>query len=136
FYYIEDSYHQPKLFIMKSLHFLTVFSLIFLLVSCNKPIKDSGVHIGELHISKTYPKPGDSLKINYSIDENSAETEEEFASLFYYIVNGNMYPEDIALEKLDNGNWEGHIKIPDSAQALAFNFKSGDTYYNNKSNGY
>jgi thiol-disulfide isomerase/thioredoxin len=121
---------------MKSLRLLTVFSLIFLLVSCNKPIKDSGVHIGELHISKTYPKPGDSLKINYSIDENSAETEEEFASLFYYIVNGNMYPEDIALEKLDNGNWEGHIKIPDSAQALAFNFKSGDTYYNNKSNGY
>ncbi|HTO34968.1 MAG TPA: TlpA disulfide reductase family protein, partial [Flavobacterium sp.] len=34
------------------------------------------------------------------------------------------------------GNWEGYIKIPDSAKALAFNFKSGNTYYNNKNNGY
>src|SRR5690606_28581569 len=40
----------------------------------------------------------------------------------------------INLKKADNGNWEGYIKIPDSAKALAFNFKSGETYY--KNNGY
>lgn len=122
---------------MKSLPlFALSLSLLFLLASCQKQKEDPGLHIGELHISKTFPKPGDSLKLSYSIDNNSLENEEEFQSLFYYLVNENMYPEDINLQKVDNGNWEGYIKIPDSAKALAFNFKSGDTYYNNKNNGY
>ncbi|WP_100610703.1 TlpA family protein disulfide reductase [Confluentibacter lentus] len=122
---------------MKTLHLpTTVLLLILLLVSCQKEKEDLGLDIGELHISKTFPKPGDSLKLSYSLDENSLEDDSEFQSLFYYLVNENMYPEDINLKKADNGNWEGYIKIPDSAKALAFNFKSGETYYNNKNSGY
>jgi len=122
---------------MKTLHLpTTALLLILLLVSCQKEKEDLGLDIGELHISKTFPKPGDSLKLSYSLDQNSIEDESEFQSLFYYLVNENMYPEDINLKKADNGNWEGYIKIPDSAKALAFNFKSGETYYNNKNNGY
>src|SRR5690606_39149113 len=122
---------------MRSFHLsTTALSLLFLLASCEKQKEDPGLDIGELHISKTFPKPGDSLKLSYSLDENSLEDDSEFQSLYYYLVNENMYPEDINLKKADNGNWEGYIKIPDSAKALAFNFKSGETYYNNKNNGY
>ncbi|WP_100616245.1 TlpA family protein disulfide reductase [Confluentibacter citreus] len=122
---------------MKTLHVpTTALLLILLLVSCQKEKEDLGLDIGELHISKTFPKPGDSLKLSYSLEQNSVEDDNEFESLFYYLVDGNMYPEDINLKKTDNGNWVGYIKIPDSAKALAFNFKSGETYYNNKNNGY
>ncbi|PKQ43560.1 TlpA family protein disulfide reductase [Confluentibacter flavum] len=122
---------------MKTLHLPTATLLVILLVtSCQTQKEDLGLDIGELHISKTFPKPGDSLKLSYSLDKNSLEDDNEFQSLFYYLVDGNMYPEDINLKKGDNENWEGYIKIPDSAKALAFNFKSGETYYNNKNNGY
>ncbi len=122
---------------MKKIKLLTTpLLLILLLASCQKKEIDEGLDLGELHISKTFPKPGDSLKLRYSIGKNSLNDESDFEALFYHVINNNMYPEDIHLKQLNDSIWEGFIKIPDSAKALAFTFKSGETYLNNKNNGY
>src|SRR5690606_32891966 len=91
---------------------------------------------GELHISKTYPQPGDSLKLNFAPDKSILEGNSEFESLFYTLIDNQLYAEDIHFEKNNDSVWQAAIKIPDSAKALAFNFKTGETYLNNQNKGY
>ncbi|MBU3821163.1 TlpA family protein disulfide reductase [Flavobacteriaceae bacterium XHP0103] len=122
---------------MKTSHILTTTLLIFFLVTgCQKQEQDKGTNIGELHISKTFPKPGDSLKLSFAPDKDVLENENEFESLFYALVDDQMYPEDIHFNKNTDSIWQAIIKIPDSAKALAFNFKTGETYLNNHNEGY
>lgn len=122
---------------MKKSHLITTTLFVFLLLaSCQKSEKDKGKQIGELHISKTFPKPGDSLKLSYVPDKNIIGDESEFESLFYALIDNQMYPEDIHFNKNNDSVWQAAIKIPDSAKALAFNFKVGETYLNNQNKGY
>ncbi|MDQ7916089.1 TlpA disulfide reductase family protein [Mesonia sp. MT50] len=107
-------------------------SSVLILASCQeekKEDKDQGKDMGQLHLATEYPQAGDDLQISYSNDAESVDAH------FYYMVNGKMYPQDLDLE--DSSNlWQTTIKVPDSAQALAFNFKSEDEYDNNDKKGY
>ena len=91
--------------------------------------KDQGKDMGQLHLGTQYPQAGDDLQINYSNNAKSVDAH------YYYMVNGKMYPQDLSLED-SSSIWQASIKVPDSAQAIAFNFKSGDEYDNNDKKGY
>src|SRR5690606_12635090 len=122
---------------MKTSHLLTItLSIVLLVTACEKQQEDPGLHIGELHISKTYPQPGDSLKLKFAPDKSILEGDSEFESLFYTLIDNQMYAEDIHFNKNNDSVWQATIKIPDSAKALAFNFKTGETYLNNQNKGY
>lgn len=115
---------------LKSLSILA--SSIVILASCQeekKEDKNQGKDMGQLHLATEYPQAGNDLQISYTNDS------EDVDGHYYYMVNGKMYPQDIDLED-SSDRWKATVKVPDSAQALAFNFKSGDEYDNNNKKGY
>src|SRR5690606_3902539 len=72
----------------------------------------------------------------FAPDKSILEGNSEFESLFYTLIDNQLYAEDIHFEKNNDSVWQAAIKIPDSAKALAFNFKTGETYLNNQNKGY
>lgn len=118
---------------MKKLSYLALAGLLVAAVSCNdEPEKDQGREMGNLHLSKQHLKPGDKVKIKYKRLGDSTEAPEAYA---YYLVGANSYPVDIDL-KDSLGNWMGELQIPDTVQAVSFNFKNGKKWDNNEKKGY
>ncbi len=118
---------------MKKLSYLALAGLLVAAVSCNdEPEKEEGREMGNLYLSKQHIKPGDNVKIKYKKSGDSTETPEAYA---YYLVGANYYPVDIDLQD-SSGNWMGELQIPDTVQAVAFNFKNGKKWDNNDKKGY
>lgn len=119
---------------MKFLSLICAFGLIFSFSSCKEksPEPDKGITMGRLHISKSYPKPRDTLSIRYEIDSTKREMPEAF---YNYLVHNRYYPVDIQLKEV-NGVLAGDLVIPDSATAIAFNFKIDETFDGNDKEGY
>ncbi|MGB8705127.1 MAG: hypothetical protein WCD31_08865, partial [Gillisia sp.] len=120
---------------MKHLQSLSLlFSGILLLTSCNhQENNDTGKQLGSLHISKSKPEHGDQLQLSYkSSDTISSEKTEGYV---YYIVNENIYPQDLELR--DSADvYLATVKVPDSVTALAFNFRTNDRNDTNDKKGY
>ncbi|MEO6348080.1 MAG: redoxin domain-containing protein [Aquaticitalea sp.] len=91
----------------------------------NKP---TAMTVGALTISTDHPKPGETIDIAY-------KNPDEVDAFYTYMVGTNNYPVDINF-KMEEGEQKSSIKIPDSAVALAFLFKTDDKYDDNSKQGY
>ncbi|MGB3774179.1 MAG: hypothetical protein WA951_02890, partial [Leeuwenhoekiella sp.] len=113
------------------------FSILFisslLLLACDKAEKEDHFEIGNLTLSKSQPQPGDQIDISYQLDNSASENTPE--AFLYYITDDKNHIEDLSLTE-NNGTFKAQVKIPDSATAIAFNFKTGETYDTNEKNGY
>ncbi|MDY7394880.1 TlpA disulfide reductase family protein [Aureibaculum sp. 2210JD6-5] len=106
-----------------------VFIVLAILVftACKKDkTTQTELILGDFSLSKEKLMAGDAVDIAYNGDS------EEVEGLYYYMVNSRAFPADINLSE-DN---KATITIPDSAQAVAFNFKIDDKYDDNNKNGY
>ena len=110
---------------------VTLFAfLMLILISCKNDKQEAVTPktIGLLTISNEKPQSGETLDLVYKSDN--------VTDAFYnYMVGQHNYHVDIDFESSEN-EIKSSIKIPDSAQAIAFAFKVGDDYDNNDSQGY
>ena len=116
---------------MKTTNCLFALALTALCFSCKETPKDIGATIGSLYISDATPSPGETLNLTYSTDSNK----EDISAFYYYTVGSSAYPVDLAITKTDS-LYKASIIIPDSATALAFNFKLKKDFDSNNKNGY
>ena len=118
---------------MKKLTQLLALAALTLFSSCEEDKKeDTGMKMGNLHISKSKPKPGDEIAIKYSTKNKEIE---DFEATMNYIVHSEAYGLDIDV-KDSAGVMLGTIKIPDSANAIAFNFRNSGEFEANDKKGY
>lgn len=116
---------------MKKINLLLLFTIV--LMSCKNDKKESAFtpkNMGPLSISTDKPQPGETIDIAYKNDD--------LAEAFYiYMVNTKNYPIDIDFDSHGDER-KSSIKIPDSADAIAFVFKleDDDTYDDNDNKGY
>jgi len=111
---------------MKKIKFLFVAVLV-ICFSCQKE-KDStdNLTVGNLSISPSKPVGGESVTINYLGNDSLTE------GIYYYLVKNRAFPLDVNF----SAEKKATISIPDSAQAIAFQLKKGETYDNNNEQGY
>ena len=100
--------------------------LVLALFSCKKEAKETDLVIGNLTISPQYLHAGETATIKYTGKDSLTE------AIYYYMVNNKTLPLDINFTE----QLTASIQIPDSAQALAFQFKKQDGYDNNNEQGY
>lgn len=119
---------------MKNFIRLLFLSVLYICTSCEGDVEpeEMGMETGNLYISQSNPQPGDVLDIIYT-PEADAEVAPE--ALMVAMTGENGYPTDVDL-KDSSGVWIGHIKIPDTAQAVAFHFTIGEESDNNSGKGY
>ncbi len=118
---------------MKNIRILLPALLALFIFSCEKEPEKTPLTMGNLELSEAKPMPGDSLSLWYSPEK--MEDSVELEAFYVYTVNTNSYPQDLDLVK-DGERYKGNIAIPDSAQGLIFNFKTGDAYEANEEQGY
>ena len=107
-----------------------------IITSCNNDntSEDPGREIGSLHISKSKPMAGEDLNLRYS-NTTPSDSTDETTGAFYYMVNKNLYANDIKFK--DSGNiYIANVVIPDSATAIAFQFNKNGKEDNNDKQGY
>ena len=115
---------------MKKTIYLCLASIL-ILASCKNDEKKNETTqktIGLLTISTEKPQPGETIDITYKKDSVSD-------AFLNYMVNTKNYPLDIDY-KTENNEQKASVKIPDSANAIAFVFKSGEDYDTNDEKGY
>lgn len=118
---------------MKKSTIAIIMALPFIFAACkNEEQSSQGKKIGALYLSKEKPVPGQDLDIIYS-PKDSVSTKPE--AYLYYTVKDNLYPQDISLSD-SSGVWKATVRIPDSATAIAFNFKNNGQSDNNNRKGY
>ncbi|SDS12177.1 TlpA disulfide reductase family protein [Christiangramia echinicola] len=116
---------------MRNFTQLLVLAMLVSFSSCeDEKSEDPGMNIGKLYISKSKPQPGETINIKYS-----GETSDETETTVNYLVNTTKYPADIEFRD-SAGVHNANLQIPDSVQAIAFNFKNGDVYEANDQKGY
>ncbi len=116
---------------MKNLTQLLAMAILVSMSSCEEDkTKDTGKEMGNLYVSISKPQPGDEISIRYSKNDSVMPD-----AMVNYLVGTEFYPEDIALKDSAEA-WYGKIKIPDTVQAIAFNFKKKDIYESNDRKGY
>ncbi len=117
---------------MKNLTQLLALALLVLFSSCedDKMQEDEGMDMGNLHISKSKPQPGDEILIKYS-----GEFDDETEATVNLIDADKYYPVDLDLKDSANA-WYGTMVIPDTIKAISFNFKNEDIFENNNKKGY
>lgn len=112
---------------------LLVVLLPAFIVSCNdEKVENEGTTTGNLYISEAKPHPGDMIRLKYNLPEGE-ETQPKVS--MNYMLHDRMYPLDIQMND-SSGVMIGQVKIPDSAQAVAFNFNTEGHYDNNHKKGY
>lgn len=119
---------------MKSSIALSLLAASLFITSCQNETKDkdNGITLGALHVSKAAPSPGDKLDIVYNATDDK---DSSVIGYYYYLVNTKVYPQDLQLK--DSMNiWKATLQVPDSATAIAFNFKTNDTFDTNQEKGY
>ena len=121
---------------MKTRSLLFISSCVLALTSCgddDKAANDPGRDLGALHLSKENPQPGDTLLLTYH-DEGAGE-EAELDAFYHYFVGTSAYPVDIDFTD-SSGVMKAQIVLPDSAQAVAFNFSRNYRVDSNDKKGY
>ncbi|WP_179320709.1 TlpA disulfide reductase family protein [Winogradskyella helgolandensis] len=113
---------------MKKLSLLLVILLFVMSCKNERQGEATSKTIGLLTISTEKPQPGETIDITYNND-NVIE------AFYQYMVNTKNYPLDIDLTSIGNKH-KSSLKIPDSAEAIAFIFKVNDAYDDNNKLGY
>lgn len=108
--------------------------LLLFIIGCNTEKAQKYKTTGNLELSKANPQPGDDLEIRYKAEDPNF-TNDDFAALFYVLVDDNIYAEDLNMKDNEEAK-EADIHIPDSATTIAFNFKNDDNYDTNNNLGY
>ncbi|MBJ6369288.1 TlpA family protein disulfide reductase [Snuella sedimenti] len=111
---------------MKNTTIYLALVIVSVLSSCKKETKRTDLSIGNLTISPSHLHAGEMATINYTGKDSLTE------SIFYYMVNNKTYPVDINFSE----EKAAIVHIPDSAQALAFQFKKHEGFDNNNEQGY
>ncbi len=117
---------------MQKSTFLLLAGSLFFTFACQNDQKDNqpeGKQIGNLHLKDSKPQPGKNLALQYDNDASEVE------AAYYYMKDGKTYAEDLSLKDSAN-TWVANFKIPDSAKALAFRFRTADSLDNNAAKGY
>lgn len=118
---------------MKKTTIAIILALPFIFAACkNEESSSQGKKIGGLYLSKEKPVPGQNIDITYSPGDSASQKPEAY---LYYSVKDNLYPKDINLSD-SSGLWRATIHIPDSATAIAFDFKNNGLTDNNDRKGY
>ena len=110
---------------------ITIYLLLlaFVFTACKKEEKEMTapeLAMGDFVFETEYLKPGKSVDLVYNGASDDVEGH------YYYMVNSKTFPVDINLAS-DN---TASVKIPDSADAVAFNFKVDGKYEDNNKKGY
>ena len=121
---------------MKMQFFLVLWCLSIAFTSCeeDKRAADQGQNLGNLHISKENPRPGDELELTYNAS-STGEDNPEVEAYYRFFVGPKAYMEDIDFVD-SSGVWKAQIKVPDSAQAIAFNISKDSRLDNNNKKGF
>ncbi|RNL91085.1 hypothetical protein ED312_05290 [Sinomicrobium pectinilyticum] len=115
---------------MKSIScFFTAMMALFIISCKNDKAEEQGKTLGPLYVSNEKPGPGDSLHIIYTTEKKDPK------AYYYYAVNDNFYPADIPVKNV-SGKWEGALRIPDSATAITFAFKTDSEFDSNNKQGF
>lgn len=109
--------------------FIAIIALIF--TACKNDSKKDTIEspeivMGDFVFKTDNLKPGETIDVSYTGESNDVEAH------YYYMVNNRTFPVDINL----NADNTASVKIPDSAQAVAFNFKVDGDYDHNNKQGY
>lgn len=116
----------------------TIYTCVIaiLAIACqnSKDSNQSAKTIGNLKISKEEPQAGDDLNIRYK-PEDPNFLDDEFSAFYYIIVDDNIYAKDLDMDDAEEAK-KGKVTIPDSATAMAFNFKNDEDYDTNNNQGY
>jgi len=115
-----------------NISFLSALLMLFSFQAYQKRY-NNGITSGNLHLSKTKPKPGDTLEITYLWETDTDDKKLE--SFFHYFVGSRAYPQDIELYEA-SGKWKAQINIPDSATAVAIHIKRNGKIDNNSKKGF
>jgi len=118
--------------LLKNIIFLPALLILFSFQTKQK-IYNVGKTLGNLHLSKDKPKPGDTLMLTYHWETDTDENKME--AFFHYFVGQNVYPQDIELSE-SSGKWKGQLTIPDSATAIAINIKRNGKIDHNFKKGF
>ncbi|RAV28491.1 TlpA family protein disulfide reductase [Sinomicrobium soli] len=92
-----------------------------------------GKHIGNLYVSGAQPAAGDEIRLRYQDNPRDTSRTETTVN---YIVGKKIYASDIDMTTDSLGVMKGQIRIPDTAQAISFNFRKHGIYDNNRKRGY
>lgn len=105
---------------------ITLALLLFVtILSCKKSEENETVTIGNFTFSSNEIIQNEPFTITYNGEEDISE------SFFYKMNQTKTYPEDISFK-----NNMATIVIPDSINAVAFNFKLGENFDDNNKQGY
>ena len=119
---------------MRIFNYVMALAIAIPFTACNSNKNETAqvMKIGNLELSKEHIKPGDNVRIAYLSEK---ESEAAPLAIANYLVKDKLYPTDIELTD-SSGVWVGNIAVPDSASAIAFNFKFDDKFESNKKKGY
>lgn len=103
-------------------------AITLIVTACKKDVNEPApeMTLGDFTIATEHLTPGQSVDITYNGGSK------DISGLYYYMVNDKSYPMDINLSDAQKAS----IHIPDSAQAIAFNFKIDGKYDANDKKGY
>lgn len=109
--------------------YIAIIALIF--TACKNDSKEDMIEspeiaLGDFVLKTEDLKPGETVDVSYTGESDDVEAH------YYYMVNNRTFPVDINL----NADNTATLKIPDSAQAVAFNFKVDGEYDHNNKKGY
>lgn len=97
---------------MKAFKILFLLTLATSFVACQQEIKEEGLTIGDVSLSKAKPRQGDSLKIAYAKGEAIDNI------ILYYSTLNNYYLQDVPFT-LKGDMAEANLQVPDSAVSIA-----------------
>jgi len=108
----------------KLIIYIAVIALIF--TACKDEEKATPkMALGDFDFATEHLTPGQTVDVTYN------GTSEDVEGTYYYMVNNQAYPMDLNLSEN-----KASVAIPDSAQAVAFNFKIDGKYDDNNKKGY
>ncbi len=116
-----------------------IICLVILVFSagCSKRAdKAQTLDLGALQLSSRRVKPGADIRITYLPNRSNLKGAQDIQGVLYQLTGRDIHAQTVAMKERQSDTLEARIHIPDSAQALVFNFKSKYKTDNNGDKGY
>jgi thiol-disulfide isomerase/thioredoxin len=118
---------------MKPIRLIMVVCVLAILSACHQ--QPASLTISALTISNATPTSGEEIHFTYKVDSGQLAGDTGVQVAILYPVKNNFYTASVPAS--DSGNvLQGSFIVPDSTEAFALRFKSGDSIDINKGNGY
>ena len=113
-----------------------IFLTGLLLVACGKEAQEAakGKQLGALFLSESTPSPGTELEFFYDPVQQISE-EDKLEPFYHFLVDDQHYAADLKV-KDSLGGFAGKMKIPDSATAIVFHFRTNNKLDSNGGKGF